>query len=120
MVLLSAWLALLVAVLACTESDDPSNWPVERKVVSVARGGFVAADDPQVARFGRWLDILEPRCTQDRSFIGDMVLAGTREAERRGSLVSAERVIGDMVASTSGVRGRVDCTEVVAALVLTY
>ena len=112
--------ATLVLLVGCSQEDDLSTWPVERKLAAVERNAFVTADDPQVQRYRVWLDQLEQRCTQNRQAIADITLGGRSAALRRGKVISVERLLSDLVLVTAGTGAPVDCIDAVALLALSY
>ena len=75
--------AVLLSAPACGASDSEQSThepepSLEYKLAVLDRGGFVADDDPLIARFGRAMDGLEARCPETRERLADMAVKGRR------------------------------------------
>lgn len=90
----SSYLAFIfvVAVLLIVTCGEPAPVPtptptpilsLEYKLAVLHRGGYVAENDPLVARFGRALDRLVAKCPETRQQLADMGVKGRQMLSER-------------------------------------
>lgn len=119
-------IVLLVVGLLTACGGDAGEPPMaaettEYKLAVIARGEYVAPNDPIVASYGNWLDTLAERCAEGRDGIADMIVSAQELLESdRGQSVEIERITRDLVEATFGLSTRVECAPVLAAMVITY
>lgn len=118
--------ALVLPVgLGCADSaarrDAGGREPsLEYKLAVIDRSGYVAEDDPLVARFSRALDHLEAKCPETRQRLADMGVKGhqiLREKNIREALLDVFENWGASIPAEA-TKGEVGpCADILAAYV---
>lgn len=100
-----------------TTTTAPEEESVEFKIAAL--DGIIAAGnaDPVLAPYVAALDALEPKCTNDRTLLGDFAVTGRDLLADRGETITLLEFLHAIDESLPPGLGPIDCAEIAAAVV---
>jgi hypothetical protein len=114
--ILAVGLATVLGISSAKAADTPEY------LLASIDAGSPNVPDATIASYARYLDALEPKCTEPRMRIADFVVVGVREVQdrtgRHMTHLSFLQALNESIPTSIAKQGGTNCAEIAAALVL--